>query len=409
MSSQWRSRTGDQLILSAENASALVRGAVGVLGAGGRGVVGGEFFSGSYEGGSAIGREAVNHHCDGLLRRRGRTHGLVAQGAGDPVFAFGCGLDVRNVPCPWPLCATAEMQLAHSRPGEQLAQARLSVGRFQQFRTDPPVSANVLPPCFDAGVARRGCVHGDTSSQSLVAPVRQEWQAKPHDLPPHDRGPATVHKPSVEPAQGKTHNLPHVAPPSRPVSRRPAPDSERPLVNRSANPARLRERCVACTFELVTTRRRNARVRSAHPPRGDRPWSERDQSTFGDRPRPVRAYSARGALSACRVRPTEALDRPVELVEDVAALCVKQLQHRATLPARPDQRRVVEAVHRGAWRDLPNATGRGRGRGRAARGGVRHRHPQGRAGRPARAHFVPGRQRLRLLITLHPTRQAAAP
>ncbi len=81
MSSQWRSRTGDQLILSAENASALVRGAVGVLGAGGRGVVGGEFFSGSYEGGSAIGREAVNHHCDGLLRRRGRTHGLVAQGA----------------------------------------------------------------------------------------------------------------------------------------------------------------------------------------------------------------------------------------------------------------------------------------------------------------------------------------
>lgn len=193
------------------------------------------------------------------------------------------------------------------------------------------------------------------------------------------------------------------------MSRRPAPDSERPLVNRSANPARLRERCLACTFELVTTRRRNARVRSAHPPRGDRPWSERDQSTFGDRPRPVRAYSARGALSACRVRPTEALDRPVELVEDVAVLCVKQLQHRATLPARPDQRGLVEAVHRGAWRDLPNATGRGRGRGRAARGGVRHRHPQGRAGRPARAHFVPGRQRLRLLITLHPTRQAAAP
>lgn len=103
-----------------------------------------------------------------------RRLGGGGQGCGvvDGEFFWGADerLDVGNVPCPTLLCAAAEVQLSHSCPWKQLAQAWFGVGRFEQFRTDPPVGADLLPTCFDEGVTRGCGVHSGTSSPSLAEP-----------------------------------------------------------------------------------------------------------------------------------------------------------------------------------------------------------------------------------------------
>jgi hypothetical protein len=51
------------------------------------------------------------------------------------------------------------VELAHPRPGKQLPQAWLGVGRFQQFLPYTPVISYGPPACFNGGVTRCILVH----------------------------------------------------------------------------------------------------------------------------------------------------------------------------------------------------------------------------------------------------------
>jgi hypothetical protein len=116
-------------------------------------LVGSQLFRATHEGSSTAVWETFQHHCDGLLGRCIWPHGLTAEGSRYPVTtAFG-GLDIGNVPCPSGARASAEVQLSHTCPREQLAQARLSVSRIEQLCTYAPISTDGLPSSLDDGLS----------------------------------------------------------------------------------------------------------------------------------------------------------------------------------------------------------------------------------------------------------------
>jgi hypothetical protein len=103
--------------------------------------------------------KAFDHHSDGLLRGGCWTDRLGTVGSRNQVGSTGCRLDVGNIPGPALLSASAEVQFAHPRPGKQVPQTGLGVGRLQQFGPHTPVIVDGLPATFNDCVGRQVLGH----------------------------------------------------------------------------------------------------------------------------------------------------------------------------------------------------------------------------------------------------------
>ncbi len=82
---------------------------------------------------TAAWRQAVRHHLHGFLSGVSFTHGLhPGRSRHDeaPTLSWG---DVGHIPCAGMLGATAEVQLPHANPGEELPQSGLGVGGPHQI------------------------------------------------------------------------------------------------------------------------------------------------------------------------------------------------------------------------------------------------------------------------------------
>lgn len=139
---------------------------------------------------------------DGLLCCSCRASCLASQRAGDPVGAPNGGLNVRNVPGPPLFGATAEVKFSHPGPGEQLPQAGLGIGRFQQFHPYSAVVSYCLPACSNDGVSCCIPVHITNLYEGRGRPRALDGSNNPSNLITRDGNGQTRERPSPDPRGG---------------------------------------------------------------------------------------------------------------------------------------------------------------------------------------------------------------